>query len=328
MAQPEDGAFGRRGEATGFVASGAQWSPPARQNRGGPLLGILDRVFLWIPNERAPGFPAVCVFLLRQTIAPLVLIVGLFAVFALAMPKANLIDRMGKAPSSIFVLLLVVLLSIDAVQELNRYAFVRRADRPARALIVFTAAAIGFVIVFYHDNLYALCAAIVAQVAASAAMFYGLRFRRYIAGVIVAIIIGHTAVYAIAAQLIGSAPAAGSKKDVAASASPTAPDVGGMRSWAKLYPGAVVTESGTSNLLGLTSWKVTYTAQASSDQIDSFYEGVASDLGFNDRQSLAGLHVFRQEDTHNDFRYAVISDPSGSKVLFEARTFGGPGPSN
>lgn len=95
-----------------------------------------------------------------------------------------------------------------------------------------------------------------------------------------------------------------------------------MPSWAKLYPGAVVTESSSSTLLGLTSWKATYTVRASPAEVDNFYQAIAMARGFNDTQSLAGLHEFRQDSTHDDFRYMVASDAGVAPVYFEARTFG------
>jgi hypothetical protein len=297
---------------------------PPRVGPANPLLKFLDRLFLWLPNDHAPGFPAVCLFLLRQfTLAP-ILMVGPLVVGMLVSPRANLVGDVGKTPGWVMAAFIAVCMAL--VQELGRYSFVRHAERPLRSLAVFTAVTLTIVLLMYHDRLYTVTWAAMAQLAASAAIFYGLQYRKYIAALIAAIIIGHTAVYAIAPQFFR--PAAQAASDRPVSSSPNAPDVGDMQSWAKLYPGAVITESKSETFLGLISWKVTYRVQASPDQIETFYETIANQRGFTDTQSLAGLHMFRQESTHDDFSYALTSDATGSQVMFQARTFGKAGPSD
>jgi hypothetical protein len=329
MVQPAEGAlFGRRGFARPSLPIAPPKAAPGRPPRvdpANPFLKVLDRVFLWIPNDHAPGIPAVGLFLIRQFTLPLILMIAPVLVFLVAAPNANLVEGLGKMPN--WLLPPFMMGSIALVQELGRYSFVRNADRPVRSLSVFTAAAIAFVLLMYHDNLARLGLALVAQFAAGAAIFYGLRYRRWIALIVAAIVVGHTAVYMAAPDLFGS-QADSAKREQPASTSPDPPAVDDMQSWAKLYPGATVTESKTENFLGLTSWKVTYKVQASPEQIGSFYEGIATRRGFTDSTSLGGYHRFTQDSTRNDFSYAVVSETGVSEVIFEARTFGRTAPTN
>jgi hypothetical protein len=105
---------------------------------------------------------------------------------------------------------------------------------------------------------------------------------------------------------------------------PAAPPVGAMPSWAKIYPGATLTTNKTSHLLGMTTWRVNYTVQASADDIAAFYEAAATKNGFNTKRVLVGLHNFRQDSTNSDFQYMIFTGPEGSNVYFQARSFGQP----
>jgi hypothetical protein len=294
-----------------------------RSDPTNPVVKVLDRLFLWIPRECAPGLAAVCLFLLRQIVLSTVLMLTAFAALAMAFSGANLMESFSKIPG--WSIQIAISMSFGIVQELGRYSFVRHADRQIRSLIIFTITTTTFVLIAFHDDLYTVIWATVDQAAASVVMFYGLRFKRHIAIVIGAIVACHVVVYTMAPQIpksLGIAPKTSQQTD---STAPTAPAVGDMKSWAKLYPGAVITKSSIDRMLGLTNWQVEYSVPASPDQIASFYETIARQRGFTDTQNLGGWHVFRQDSSNNDFSYSAIPAAKGSDVIFKARTFGQPG---
>jgi hypothetical protein len=101
------------------------------------------------------------------------------------------------------------------------------------------------------------------------------------------------------------------------------PAVGNMRSWAKLYPGAVITRNQTQKLLTLTHWRVSYVTNASADQVSSFYSSTASSEGFTPEAALLGLKLFRNPQNGNRFSYAVEPTAHGSRVFFDAKYYGG-----
>ena len=101
---------------------------------------------------------------------------------------------------------------------------------------------------------------------------------------------------------------------------PATANVGPMPAWAKLYPGAVVTETQPMKSPGLVSWYTGYTAQATPQQIDAFYSDVARDEGFTDKGITLGRHFY--EDTHNDrFSYSVDADNTLAKIDLDARVY-------
>ncbi len=283
-----------------------------------PILKFLDRLLLWLPNERSPGLPAVGLFLVRQVMLPMVLLIGPLIVAGLAFPNTNLTQVFSKAPA--WPAALFIFLCFGSVQELGRYSFVRRADRPLRSLIIFTITTIMFVVIVYHDEHYRMGFGIAGQIVASGVLFYATRHRKYIVPILLAIIVSDVALYMIV-PFKSEHDGPKGKNQTPASA-PIAPAIGNMASWAKLYPGAVITKSSSDKFSDLTSWNVSYSVPASPEQIESFYESVAKDQGFAAAQNFGGLHMFRQDDTGNDFSYSVSTGSAGSDVNFQARTFG------
>jgi hypothetical protein len=281
-------------------------------------------VFLWIPKDQAPGVGAVCLFLLRQITLPLVLMIGPFVLWeAVAPAKFDPLRHMSSMPGWATAIIVPLIFGcIIFVQELGRYSFVRKAERPLRALAVFTAVVIVCILVLNHDRLYTMVWMICAQLAASGVLFYGLHYRRYIYAIILAIVIGHTAIFVTAPQFFRPAEPASSAASQSDSTAPVAPSAGGMQSWARLYPGAAITRSSVDTLFGITDWKVTYKVHASADQIEAFYKTTASEQGFADEGSLLGMHRFTQDSTRNDFSITIAPDPVGSLVIFDARASG------
>jgi hypothetical protein len=334
MVPSADVAFGRRERPPAPVATPPQSAAPdmpqpeapPRAASGSPVLRFLDRLFLWIPTAQSPGLGAVGLFLVRQAILAPIMMMALFWALMLAFPKVNWIDGISKTPA--FVPMSFVCSCVAVVLELGRYSFVRSADRPMRSLSIVTAVTIALNLLLYR-SLLAMCWAIPAQLAASAAMFYGLRIRRYIAVVILAIIVGDVSVYVTAPQAFQPpATSAPASNDPPVAASPDPPAVGNMQAWAQLYPGAVVVRSRTRTMFGLTDWDVTYKVQATPEQIDSFYQSLASQQGFAAEQSFGGLHMFTRESTRDRFTYAVTTDAEGVQVIFDARSFARTGASN
>ena len=296
---------------------------PSRNEPANPVLRFLDRVFLWLPNDSAPGIPAIGLYLLRQVTLPFALMLAPFAILALVTPKFDLLSLMASNSGLTWSIVAFAFGCMALVQELGRYAFVRRAAAPMRAAAIFTAVTVAVALLFYHDQLYTSGWMIAAQLAASTAIVYALRYRPYIFAVIAALIVGQTAVNVTAPRLFRPPPtAADSASPQPAVVSTDVPSEGDMQAWAKLYPGAVMTKTETQKLMGLTSWRVQYRVQASPDQIDAFYDGLANTEGFSNKQTLLGYHRFTQDSTNNDFSYAAVTDASGTLVMFEARTFG------
>jgi hypothetical protein len=303
---------------------------PSRNEPANPVAEFLDRVFLWLPNDSAPGIPAVGLYLLRQVTLPFVLMLAPFVILALlAPPKFNFLSLTSSNTAFTWSIVAFAFGCMALVQELGRYAFVRRAELPVRAAAIFNAVTVTVILIFYHDHLYTCIWMIAAQLAASAAIVYALRYRPYIVAVVAALVVAQTAVNVTAPRFFRPPPtAADSAPAQPAVVSTDVPPEGNMQAWAKLYPGAVLTKNETQTLMGLTDWRVQYSVQASPDQIDAFYEGLASTEGFNDKQTLLGYHRFTQDSTNNDFSYTVLKEASGTLVIFEARTFartGSPG---
>jgi hypothetical protein len=297
-------------------------TPPPASRPSNLLFVFLDRVFLWLPGEHSPGLPAIAVTLARQAVLPIVL--GIIPGLILLGSGANLSQFLAaKGHEDVFVYLAIGALigCLAVVQELNRYAFVRRADRTVRSLLIITVTQIALGLLFNHDRAYTMSWQAAEQVAASVALYFGLRRRDYIGPIIILIMVGHVAVDLTAPGFFRP-PEAISPPPVAA-ASVTAPAVGGMQAWAKLYPGSMVTSAKSSTLMGLTSWQVDYMTHASADQVRAFYQAAATNEGFTDTQTLAGMYVYRQTDTNNDFRVLAVQKATGTEVVFEARTFGG-----
>jgi hypothetical protein len=97
------------------------------------------------------------------------------------------------------------------------------------------------------------------------------------------------------------------------------PSPDGMPTWAKLYPGAVVTSSQTISVMGTTTWQVIYRVEASPEEIGDFYQALSNTEGFNDTNTLLGNHYFTQDSTQSRYSYSVTTDGSISEVLFKAR---------
>ena len=320
LQQGNGGAFGRRPLA-GAPLIAAPPKPPAAAPSN-PIVKFFDRVFLWLPNEQSPGFLAVCLYLVRQTLLPIALLLAPYAVLALFAPaNFNPLQHSSTSPNWYVVLIVPFALAcIALVQELSRYAFVRRANNPVRAVSIFTAVVIASLLIVYHDSLYTCAWTIAAQLAASAAIIYALRYRPYIHAAVVGLIICQTAVNVTAPGLF-QPPQAAATHTQPAKVSASVPSTGNMQAWAKLYPGAVLTKNETSKFMNLTEWSVEYTVQVSPDQIGGFYQTLANAEGFSNTQVILGYHRFTQDSTNNDFSYMVTTDATGSHVIFDARTF-------
>jgi hypothetical protein len=287
--------------------------------RPGGLLGVLDLIFLRIPNEQNPGVLAVLVFFCRQFLFSGVAMMLLAAGYLVFVNPDHLLD----APHDVLTGSIIAFGPLVFFEELGRYSMIRRAERPLRALATFTAATAAVCALAFRGYLPLAAWTVSATVLASVALYWGLRHRRYLAWLVAGLIIAHVAAY-IAAPHSDTAHASAPKQTAEPSANlaPVAPSVGDMPSWARLYPGAKISQSKTQTLLGLTSWQVNYSVQASPAQVDAFYQKAAQDAGFTDTQTLVGLHTFRQKSTDNDFRYMIWNDVHGPLVMFEARTFG------
>jgi hypothetical protein len=280
---------------------------------------VLDRLFLGIPNEREPGFLAVVVFFVRQIgfSAVAILLLLLSWLFLL---RPDLHPQDASATSLIGVLMFGPLVFFE---ELGRYSFVRRADRPLRALVIFTVATALACVVFDTRDYYAMAWSVSATILASVALYFGLRLPRRLPYVVAALIFAHTAIYVIAPRFDPGSD----QSDVAVAKqtpnlAPVAPSVGGMQSWAKLYPGATIIKSGTDKILTLTDWQVEYKVHALPAQIDMFYEDVARTKGFNSKVTILEWHRFTQDSTRDNFSYMIApGNGGGYEVIFEARAF-------
>jgi hypothetical protein len=175
-----------------------------------PILVFLDRVFLWLPNDSEPGFWAVCLVLLRQAILPWV--VMLTPVVGVALAKPGLFDRLRQRPIPGWAGLAFAALifgSIALIEELSRYAFVRRAEQPRRAIIIFTAALVAGELLIFHDRLYTIAWISAAEILASVALYAALQRRLRPLIIVPAIIVVHTAIYVIAPQVLSASPVPG-----------------------------------------------------------------------------------------------------------------------
>lgn len=326
MAQPiETEAFGRRGAARaapGRPPAPNRQSPSEAPKLGNPLLSFLDKVFLWLPGERSPGPRAVAVVIVRQAALPVIL--GIMPILILVASGANFfqfLNASAERDAYAYVAMGALVACVALVQELNRYAFARRADRTVRALVIITVVEIAFALIFSHDRLYTMGWQAAEQVAASIALFFGLKLRKHIGAIILLIVVGHGAVDLIAPQFFRPPDVKSSTPLHMAAESVVAPTVGDMRAWAKLYPGSIVTSAKSSSMLGLTSWRVEYTTPASPELVGAFYQATAKAEGFTDTQSFGGVTSFRQSSNQNEFHYMAVANSTGAEVIFEARTF-------
>jgi len=204
-------------------------------------------------------------------------------------------------------------------EELGRYAFVRRAERPLRALVVFTVPIVAICTLFGWDDPYALGWEAGSTVLASAILYFGLRYRPYLALVVAGLIVAHMTIFMTAPNVD---PARG-RPPPPSNLAPVAPVVGDMSAWAKLYPGGAIERSSTSRTFGLTDWRVTYAVHASTPEIDAFYRQVAQGQDFKESAVFAGLRSFKRGDDQDEFSYMVWTHPDGSAdVSLTARSFG------
>lgn len=271
------------------------------------ILRFLDRLFLWIPHDEAPGFLDLCLVALRMLLIPLVMTAPLIA---LNWGREEKIDS-SWILSSIWNLHLVL---FPLVHELCRYSFVRRADRPLRAAMIFAGACL-LMDVLMARTIASSTTNLVIELAASAAILFALDHKRHIPFVIAALVAVHTAGNVVGAKLTPPAHAGPVSQEV--------PAVGNMRSWAKLYPGAIITRNQTQKFLTLTDWRVTYLTDASADQVSSFYSSAASSGGLAPEAALLGLKMFRNPQNGNRFSYSVETTAHGSRVFFDAKYYGG-----
>ena len=303
-----------------------------------PLARFLYRAFLWLPDEQAPGFGAVCLTLVRQVVLPFAVMFGPVVAFAVAFRgvSLNALNPAVTTTGQVGAAVLYAFGCIALVQELCRYSFVRRALDPVRSIMIFGAAVISLIVLVDHDRPYTMAWSIAAQIGASLAMLYARRQWAYRYVILAAIIACQTVIDV-------DAPRFGARHDAPNAASPTAqvtppqssltnfetpdtpvvepPNAGGMQTWAKLYSDARVDSNETQHMLGLTTWRVQYTTAASSDQIAAFYANVAIQCGFKEDQGFLGLHTFRRADSSDTFSYDIFPQKTGSRVFFQARVF-------
>ncbi|HLI68052.1 MAG TPA: hypothetical protein VKU90_16935 [Caulobacteraceae bacterium] len=267
---------------------------------------------LWIPRAENPGIPAVLLFLARQALLSVPLMLVAYLLFASVATAAGW-------PASVYAFVTPALVfgGLEVVPGLARYSFVRHAQRPLRALGIFTATVIAMLVLFYHGSPYVLAWMIPVQFAAGAAMYFGVRRRLYAPALVLAIFTAQTTLDVAMPNFVYDPRVA----DAPPPLDPE-PTTDGMPTWGKLYPGAVVRKSETSGILGLTDWDATYTVQATPAQIDSFYKATADATGFNDEMTLAGDHRFTQDSSQDWFSYMIIANGSRPEVLFSARARG------
>jgi hypothetical protein len=137
-----------------------------------PLAKFLEAVFLWLPKEQSPGFGAVCLALLRQAVLSPILMLGPFVAYRLTSGDSSLKSLLpGTMTTGKAVILLAYSCACFAlVQELCRYAFIRRAANPAGSALLFGAVVTVCSVIVYHDSPYTLAWMTAAQVGASVAM--------------------------------------------------------------------------------------------------------------------------------------------------------------
>jgi hypothetical protein len=289
-----------------------------------PVLKFLDGVFLWLPNDRSPGVGAVALYLVRQALLTIAVVVApLIVLMLLAGTSAGKMLNPAAMPPWLGESVVALCFGAFAlVQELSRYAFVRHAERPARSLVVFTGVVVVCILIFDHDRLYTPAWMIAWQLATSAVLYFALRRRELIGFVVAGLIACQTLVDVTAPQLFPVKAPAASKATSApqgtAAASVVPPAVGNMKAWAQLYPGATVTQTKTDKLFGLTTWRVDYQTSASPEEIGAFYQSLAKQQGFTETMGVAGVHIF-ENPARSRFTYVVATDAGHSDVDFEAR---------
>jgi hypothetical protein len=287
-----------------------------------PISRLLNGLFLWLPNERSPGFGEVCLAILRQAALPFAFMVTPALAYMLVFNKIPTPSKISITPSIQLVDFLVFIAGFFAlVQELSRYSFVRRADNPSRSLIIFGIVSIICIVLIHHDSPYTMGWMMMAQIAASFAM---LATRRYWAtrGLIVAAVVVFQTALAVGMPLLGPHDAAATTAaPVPTTASRVAPPhIGDMEAWARLYPDASVQTNDTSDMFGITSWRVQYTTGASADQIASFYDGIASQYGFKADPSVLGVHNYSREHFREQLGYQTLQAGGALHVFLTART--------
>ena len=313
LQQGNGGAFGRRPLA-GAPLIAAPPKPPAAAPSN-PIVKFFDRVFLWLPNEQSPGF--LCGLPVSGAPDPAAdcLAAGAsYVVLALFAPaNFNPLQHSSTSPNWYVVLIVPFALAcIALVQELSRYAFVRRANNPVRAVSIFTAVVIASLLIVYHDSLYTCAWTIAAQLAASAAIIYALRYRPYI----------HAAVVGLShlpdggqCDRAGSFPAAASRRHPHAA-----------REGQRQRP-----VDGKHASLGQTLSRRRPDQERNLEvhEPDRVERGIhrsgfaGSDRRllpdarerrseFSNTQVILGYHRFTQDSTNNDFSYMVTTDATGS----------------
>jgi hypothetical protein len=316
--------FGRRGVTSAAlpdVSSKAPMRPPLRPGVNNPALVFLDRVFLWIPNENAPGFPAIGMALIRQTVLPFFLMLTPIVLLALINPSQFAQLRHTDSSWMLSGIMALVFGSVSLVQELSRYSFVRRADNPFRAILIFDTVTITFILLLFHNHIYTMAWMIALEVGASAAIYYVAQQRKDIIFVVSAVIISHASINIFAPQFFKmpatfEANTASSAMPITTSqagqpsaledgvSSSETPAVADLPSWAKVYPGAAIVENKFEPMFaGSKRWTIEYNASASPEEVDQFYQTTARAERFSSLSSLAGVRVFRQQDTGDSYFY-------------------------
>jgi hypothetical protein len=186
-------AFGRRSaqpsRAQQLIAMTPGCKPKVAPAPVNPVERALDRVFLWLPNEQKPGFSAVFVVALRQAVLPLILMLGLFAVGGISLK--SLLPGSPQTGAGV-ILTAYVVGSIALVQELSRYAFIRRADIPVKSALLFAAVVMVSIVVVFHDAPYTMAWMAAAQGAASLAMLFTRVFKGQRMWIVAAIVVCQT----------------------------------------------------------------------------------------------------------------------------------------
>jgi len=301
------------------VWNGGQHGPEPVQQHG--RARFLDKVFLWLPDAEAPGFRAIGLVLLRQALLPLVVMLVPIVVVAIVMVKLHMTSfNPGAAGYAIPSWWVASILpfgfgAMNLVQELNRYGFVRQAERPVRAVSIFSSVAIVVSLLLSHNSLIAVLGAIATQVIASAALIFALDYRKYIAGVLVALIAVHTA-YDVKLLFVTHPNHSG---PIAHKPGSIEPVPASLQSWARLYPGAVPDRANTMTMLGIVNWSARYTIKASPDQIGAFYQDLATRQGFTQTRVILGQHQYSIPGKSSGFRYSVFPTEQGSMVDFLAQ---------
>jgi hypothetical protein len=97
---------------------------------------------------------------------------------------------------------------------------------------------------------------------------------------------------------------------------------GNMRSWAKLYPGSIITLNRPQKILSMTQWQVSYDTDVSPDRVAAFYNATASKEGFAPEATIFGIKMFRNPQNGNRFSYSAKATSHGSSVFFLAKYYG------